>query len=467
MMLAISAAVCLLAGVGQMGAPDSLVVPMWADTSNEIEVAIFPPANVLPPVYYQVAWGDGETLDWAGPLRSPTDISRYHRYRTAGDFSITVRARDSIGRTTGWGHPYSVRVTAEPILKGMFPTSDPIVASPALDLNGNIYIGDESGTFYSVNPSGYERWRFTCKDAVYAAAAIQRDMVFVGSLDSNLYCLDTLGKLRWQLDLDDEIYGAPAIGADGTIYAVTDKGSVVAVNPKGKKKWTYKTGDEIAGSPTIGLNGLIYVTSDSVYCLTPAGKRRWAYGAPEGDYFFASAVVDAGGTTLVGNTDGFIYCLGADGRQQWRAPAPENDEIRPEIVVGLDSTFYFGTDGYYMCRKTLTGVPEVMYEPNDIVIATAAVSDKGTVYFLPDDGTVYAMARGGRLLFTRDVASGDKEVYYTSAPVIGPDGTIYVGSWDGGLYAFRGDGPPAATLWPQYRHDAQHTGRIAKPARGR
>jgi outer membrane protein assembly factor BamB len=467
MTLAIAAAVCLLAGIGQMGAPDSLVVPMWADTSSEIEVAIFPPANVLLPVSYQVAWGDGETLDWAGPLSSPTDISRYHRYRAAGDYSITVRARDSIGRVTGWGRPYSVSVSAEPILKGMFPTSDPIVASPALDLNGNIYIGDESGTFYSINPNGYERWRFTCKDAVYGSAAINRDMVIFGSLDSNLYCVDTLGKLRWQLNLQDEIYSPPAIGADGTVYAVTDKGSVVAIAPNGRKKWNYKTGDEIAGSPTIGLNGLIYVTSDSVYCLTAAGKRRWAYGTPEGDYFFASAVVDAGGTVRVGNTDGFLYCLGPDGRQQWRAPVPDGDEIRPEVVVGTDSALYFGTDGYYLCRMAPNGTPVAVYEAIDILISASAVSDKGTVYFLPDDGTLYAMAANGRLLWTREVAGGDKEVYYASSPVIGPDGTIYVGSWDGGVYAFRGDGPPAATLWPQYRHDAQHTGRTTKPATGR
>ena len=114
---------------------------------------------------------------------------------------------------------------------------------------------------------------------------------------------------------------------------------------------------------------------------------------------------------------------------------------------------------------TPQGTPTVFYEANDIVVAAAAASDKGTIFSLPDDGMLVAKAPNGRLLWTREVASGEKEVYYTSSPTIGPDGTVYVGSWDGGLYAFRGDGPAAKTSWPQYRHDAQHTGRQVQPSK--
>jgi len=465
MITALAVGLAALLAAGPLSAPDSLVVPMWADTTVEIEAVVLPPADALVPLYYQVAWGDGDTLNDTVPLRSPTDISRYHQYKTPGNYAVTVRARDSLGRTSDWGKPYDVRVWPDPIRKGTFPTTDPIIASPTLDLHGNIYVGDENGTFYSITADGNRRWTFKAGDAIYAAAAIRRDRVYFGSLDSNLYCLDTTGKRRWSLYLGDEIYGTPAIGADGTIYVGTDQGTLAAVAPNGKKKWSFKTGDEIAGSPTIGLKGLIYITADSVYCLDGKGRRRWAYGAPEGDYFYASAVVDDKGIVYVGNNDGYLYCVGPDGRQQWRAPAPEGDEIRPEVIFGPDSALYFGTDGDYLCRMVPDGTPAVIYEALDILVSAAAASNKGTVYFLPDDGTLYAMAGNGRLLWSREVASGDKGVYYSSAPTIGPDGTVYVGSWDGGLYAFRGDGPAANTLWPQYRHDPQHTGRLTKVQR--
>jgi outer membrane protein assembly factor BamB len=464
MMIPFALSLVALLGAGPLSAPDSLVVPMWADTWVEIEAIVFPPADAALPLFYQIAWGDGDTLDWTEPLRSLTDISRYHTYKVPGQYQVSVRAKDSLGRTSSWGRPRGVWVMPEPIQKGFFatPDSEAIIASPTLDLHGNIYVGDEGGSFYSINPvNGDKRWVFKAKDAIYGAAAIAGDRVYFGSLDSNLYCLDTTGKQRWSLYLGDEVYCTPAIGADGTIYVVTDSGTVAAIAPNGKKKWSFKTGDEIASSPTIDLKGRIYITSDSVYCLDARGRRRWAFGAPEGDYFYASAVVDENDIVYVGNTDGFLYCLGPDGRQLWRTPVPEGDEVRPEVIVGTDSALYFGTDGSYLCRKTPQGTPTVAYEAMDVLVGTAAVSDKGTVYFLPDDGTLYALAANGRLLWTREVASGEKQVYYSSAPTIGPDGVVYVGSWDGGLYAFRADGPAASTIWPQYRHDPQHTGRVS------
>ncbi|MBM3316195.1 PQQ-like beta-propeller repeat protein, partial [candidate division WOR-3 bacterium] len=206
----------------------------------------------------------------------------------------------------------------------------------------------------------------------------------------------------------------------------------------------------------------VYVTADSVYCFDPSGERRWAFGGPDGDYFFPGAVPDTNGLVYCGNYDGYLYCLGPDGRLRWRAPSTDNCEIRSEVAFGPDGTLFFGSDGDYLLRLPPGGTPRAMYEGLDIVVATPAVSDKGTVYCFPDDGTLVAFTAAGRLLLRADVCSGDKELYYTSSPAIGPDGTVYVGSWDGGVYALRGDGPPAPTLWPQYRGNAQHTGRVGR-----
>ena len=44
------------------------------------------------------------------------------------------------------------------------------------------------------------------------------------------------------------------------------------------------------------------------------------------------------------------------------------------------------------------------------------------------------------------------------SPTVGRDGTIYIGNSNGKLYAIKGTGRLAASAWPMFGHDLQHTG---------
>lgn len=474
----------VMAGTGLAAppSPDSLVMPTRLDTLTEAELRIYPPPGVQLPVHYQVRWGDGDTLDWTLPLQSMVDISRYHRYRSFGEFPVTVRLRDAAGAVSEWGRPLVITV-GPPLLEWVFPTFDPITGSPALDRDGNVYIGDESGWFYAIAPDGQLRWSSETDGPVLATATVapdpppasrtflkrlfcpsgpERELVYVPSLDSHLYCFDTDGNVRWKTYLGDELYTAAAVDAAGRVYVGTDAGRLVALDRNGGKLWEFDTGDEITGSPTVDADGRVYITSDSVYCLDARGRLHWKFGTPNDDYFYASVVPAPSGDVYVGAFDGHIYCIRPDGRLRWRAPGPDEDEIRPEVVYGPDEVLWFGDDGYYLCRKPPDGVARAIYEADDAVIATPARAEDGTVYFLVDDGFLYALDPAGRLHWKLEVAVEDKDLYYSSSPVIGTDGTVYVGSWDGGVYAFRGGSPPARDGWPMYRGNAGHTGRMSR-----
>lgn len=459
--MAITAFALLLSMTGAVPAPDSLVAPLWVDQHAEMELVIWPPAGVRLPVWYQVDWGDGQTTEWSGPVRSPTDVSRYHIYLEKGEYQVRVRCRDSLNNESDWGRSLPV-IVGEPLLKWVFPTAASSVTSPTLDNAGNIYVADDTGFVYSVTPGGELRWVFQTRGPVFGSITISEDNVYVVSLDSSLYCLGTDGKRRWAVDLNDELYCGPAVGPDRMLYVGTSTGTLYAVTPQGRIRWRFRTGDEISSSPTVGPNGLVYVSSDKLYCLDNRGRKKWAFEAPGGEYFFAAAVPDHKGLVYVGNFDSHLYCIGPDGRMRWRASTEDESEIRSEVAFHPDGTLWFGSDADYGFRMKPGEPPELLFEAVDIVIATPAISDKGSAYFLPDDGTLYAFRKDGRLLMKADVASGDKDVYYTASPTLGPDGTLYVASWDGGLYAYRADGPPAKTIWPQYRGDAQHTGRVRK-----
>ena len=107
--------------------------------------------------------------------------------------------------------------------------------------------------------------------------------------------------------------------------------------------------------------------------------------------------------------------------------------------------------------KTTAGTKLWEFETGGDVGSSPAIGSDGTVYVGSVDGKLYAIdGKTGVKLW--EFETGDP-VY--SSPAIGSDGTVYVGSYDKKLYAFRTDSKgPAKSPWPMFGHNAQHTGRV-------
>ena len=94
-----------------------------------------------------------------------------------------------------------------------------------------------------------------------------------------------------------------------------------------------------------------------------------------------------------------------------------------------------------------------MFETGAEVASSPAIGVDGTVYIGSDDGMLYAVSADGTLIWASD--TGDD---VRSSPSIAPDGTVYVGSHSRAVYALRG-GPPSETAWTKFRRNDRNTGR--------
>lgn len=75
------------------------------------------------------------------------------------------------------------------------------------------------------------------------------------------------------------------------------------------------------------------------------------------------------------------------------------------------------------------------FETGGGVVSSPAIGPDGTIYLGSNDGSLYAINPDGTLKWTFPTKGA-----VHSRPAIGPDGTIYVGSWDHYLYAINPDG---------------------------
>ena len=96
------------------------------------------------------------------------------------------------------------------------------------------------------------------------------------------------------------------------------------------------------------------------------------------------------------------------------------------------------------------------FETGSHVYSSPAIGSDGTVYVGSYDGKLYAInGKSGVKLWEFETGND-----VDSSPAIGSDGTVYVGSVDKKVYAIKTDSKGLAkSPWPMRGQNARHTGR--------
>jgi outer membrane protein assembly factor BamB len=204
----------------------------------------------------------------------------------------------------------------------------------------------------------------------------------------------------------------------------------------GTPLWTYTAPAAIATSPALAPDGTIYVGTSTALCaITNAGSNKWTFAAN----VRGSPAIGSDGTVYFGDySSGIFYARNSDGSQKWSFPSPGGIWSSP--ALGLDGTVYFVAGGRLVALASV-GTNKWQY-PYDDSSTVAAISP-----IIGADGTVYIGSIFGEALYAIN-PDGTKK--WNSAlgnsagdsAAIGADGTIFVTG--GGLYAFT---PEGTNLW--------------------
>ncbi len=176
----------------------------------------------------------------------------------------------------------------------------------------------------------------------------------MGAQDDRLYGIRRVGSIRFEVDLGRDVDCAPAVDDDGTVFAGTDGGAVVAVNPEdGSVMWRTEVGGHVRGGLTVTRShdvvAGVYGPAPRVVCLDgETGKERWSFAVQgTGARSFGvhgSPVEDADGNLLFGAQDDAVYCLTPRGQLRWKM-ATGGDVDAPVVLIADGVMLVASDDG--------------------------------------------------------------------------------------------------------------------------
>ncbi|MDH7507233.1 MAG: PQQ-binding-like beta-propeller repeat protein [Candidatus Thermoplasmatota archaeon] len=246
---------------------------------------------------------------------------------------------------------------------------------------------------------------------------------------------DNPGIEKWRLKTEGWADGDVVIDDEGTIYIGST--SLYAVYPNGTLKWKYLTYYYIEGAPAISEDNIIYFGTvfggDYLFAVyTMNGTLKWKFFV--GDSIFSSPSIADDGTIYFGSWDGYLYAVYPDGTLKWKTGG---NLAGTTPVIAQDGTIYVG-NRYLSAIYPNNGTVKWSFDPGPkrtIRGSNPCISADGTIYFgTYDGGELIAVNPDGTLKW-REYIGGD----VASAPAIGEDGTVYIGSslLNGGfLHAF-------------------------------
>ncbi|MFP4050667.1 MAG: PQQ-binding-like beta-propeller repeat protein [Thermoplasmata archaeon] len=332
---------------------------------------------------------------------------------------------------------------------------------PVIGPNGTIYVGyvdissssltgSRPATLSAINPNGTEMWKFQRGDYIHSTPAVDNQgTIYLGinewvpkkeGSDSyysigTFYAVNPNGTEKWNYSVDSSIYDSPSIGEDGTIY-ISSGEKLYAFDQDGTVKWNLTFKENLYSSPAIGTDGTIYVgardTEDDwegyLYAINPDGTKEWSYHTENGG--LNSPTIADDGKIYVTSTQGNLYALESDGTESWKYYT-EGTSYSSSIALGQDGTVHFSSGHLYAVNpdgseKWIFNISDDTFSRNQPI-----VGGDGTIYVGSLGRTVYAIDPEGKKSWDLDLSTRYGDGYLTTA--IDDNGTLYIAGY--GLHA--------------------------------
>ena len=348
-----------------------------------------------------------------------------------------------------------------------------LFVSPSISIasNGTLYLGSDDGYIYALSPTNpannHVIWKkqliniaqYPVTSQLYTTPAIALDgTIYIGSNEGYLYALNPNSTLKWSYYAGHPLQSSPTIdninntiyfGAGYSVYAIADAGY------KGYLKWLtpFDTSGNVYSSPALGLTGKLYFGSDDGYVYAVdsfTGIFEWKQSTnttlvpPNINPIFTSPAVDLSNNVIIGNgsfMNGVLYCYDGDtGTELWYNSYDADIGPFYNTVAVYGDTIYLSTIAYVYAIDRINGLEKYKFQKGNYYYTSPIIDANGRLYLASlsvytNDGILHSITDNG----TKLIENWSYNVSYgrLAPPVIGDDGTIYISSTANKIYAIQ------------------------------
>jgi outer membrane protein assembly factor BamB len=215
------------------------------------------------------------------------------------------------------------------------PNKAPVYAPPAVDAEGNTYIGSYDHKVYAFDVLGkpLPGWSTpTFANKIIGGAQIKDDLIYVGMGDNGIRALDRkTGIERWSFANTRYGVWATPLAVDNTLYVASLDHNLYALDAKtGEPLWQVQLNGAIGGTPLFD-NGTLYVGTfaNNLYAISIESRKVVNTFATEGWVWGTPVVKD--GILYFGDLKGWVYALDL---ASWQVKWKVRDTERPGAIRG-------------------------------------------------------------------------------------------------------------------------------------
>jgi hypothetical protein len=331
-----------------------------------------------------------------------------------------------------------------------------VMSSPVVAADGTIYVGVQGtgtvrGGLLAFAADGTPAWHYdTGTQPVLSGAVVRADgsVVFV-SHDGTVIALEPTGTLRWSTSLGAPSNASPLVGPDGTLYVGSENG-ITALTSGGTVAWSQPGCNVNGGGASLQPDGSIrYNCGSSLPVLLPSGAPSFSVPlsatddapiisapptiGPDGAVWYSARTASGiGGVTMTATLYSYSPSAGFQKREfDWSATAMSNSPaLMPNGNAVIGVPYHVSGSQGGLAAAPIAGGSSVWGSYGQGIDAQPSVDVDGNVYFVAGT-TLVSVGPDGSPRWT---AGLDSRVPFGIA--IGGDGTLYVGTVNGWLYAY-------------------------------